>query len=96
MMAGLVTAALLACLPLAALAQMDHSKMTPEQMQQHGPLPADQPVDHSKMTPEQMKQHGPLPSELKPEQKQLTPEQMLEQTPEAAPADATAPAKKKT
>ena len=107
LMAGLATAALVVSLPLAALAQapatspapVDHSKMTPEQMRQHGPVPpaeAPAPVDHSKMTPEQMKQHGPLPAEKAPDKMQMTPEQMLEQTPEAAPpAPAPAPAKKK-
>lgn len=98
-MAGLALAALVVSLPLSALAQapapVDHSTMTPEQMRQHGPLPAEQTPaeqmpDHSKMTPEQMRQHGPLPAE----QHQMTPEQMLEQTPEAAPPS-SAPAQKK-
>ena len=97
MMAALAVSALL---PLAALAQVDHSKMTPEQMQQHGPVPAGQTQapaqDHSTMTPEQMQQHGPVPAaQPAPQAKepaQMTPEQMLEQE----QMKDQAPAKKKT
>ena len=100
MMAAVAVLSLLMFLPMAARAQqpVDHSKMTPEQMQQHGPATPVQPADHSKMTPEQMQQHGPVTPGQMQDSGTMTPEQMLEREQmkdQAAPAADKAPAKQK-